>query len=930
MTDQTPDKPSPDSPSEEQILALLLGETNDTESREIRAKLESDPSLLAQASRLQHAADNIKEALAQPGLQTDESAPQSLDPERRSLLLSQLSSQPTVTEKKQKTKLINFSHPFWGVGIAACLFFGLSIHLILRTGGLFDASHMDLAKLHELSVNEAPPPFPLDKEPNESYLLTPTLEEPPPIQLSQMESLLSPPDGNSHLRQGTRYFEDTGGQNRISRMADEIRNRRVAPSEYVRMEPMIQSDLQAFQITELPRTEFEFDADSPSLASTPIRTDLGDVGSAITVVTQEFMEDIGATGSSGGLQYTDDATFNSRSKSNTSLAFNYKEEEPLFGTYQVSEDEEIFELSPFTVAASEDSGYRSANTLAGSRLRTNLSDRATRSSSPSERYTFFTPDIPDLSEETRNQRPPKVTAPPPRLPFQSGSTPYANVKFDSVATTKGNFALSNKSPSIRFNLADGLEPLATTNDRAEVVAASQPDEPAPTPKKPKTFLSAYPETVTSEDPQSTFSLNVSDVSYRLAESYLEQNTRPPAGTLRTEEFINAFEYGDPTPSIAKKIGFAWERAHWPFAHDRDVIRFSLQTAAEGRTKAQPLNLVLAIDNSGSMSRPDRVEIVQSLSSALQASLSSKDRISVISFDREARLILDGQRARSKLSLETIASQLNPQGGTDLEGAIDLAYQTANRHFQEKAINRVILITDGAANLGNTNVDSLRKTVENNRSRGIALDCFGIGFDGHDDTFLESLSRNGDGRYRFLRSAEDAALELGEKLAGLLRPAAYDVKVQVEFNPERVELYQQLGYQQHQIADKDFRNNAIDAAELAATESGNALYLVKVLEQGRGDLGLVRVRYRDAHTDTYQEMSWNLPYRKNEPELSEASPALRLASLAAAFAALLNDSPLAQEIDHDDLFNLARPLPANFPNQTRVQELPNLIMQSRRL
>ncbi len=913
MTDQTPDKPTPDSPSEEQILALLLGETNDSESREIRDKLESDPSLLAKASRLQHAADNIKEALVQPELPADESAPQALDPERRALLLSKLTSQPTVKDKKQKRKLINFSHPFWGVGIAACLFFGLSIHLILRTGGLFNASHMDLSKLRELSVAEAPPsppPLLLEEQPNASYLQAPKIEEPPPIQLRQMESLLSPGSNVSHLTQSLRHFEDTGSSARISQVADKIRNRRAARGEYIQMEPIVQADSQAtFSIEPLP-SEFEFDTDSSTPTSSPIRSDLADIGSAITVVTSEFMEDVGAT--------------------NYSYGYAAKEEKKLFGTYQLSEDEEIFELSPFTVDASEDTGYRAANTLSGSRLRTNLSDRSSRSSTNIKRYIFFTPDVPDSRDDTRNVRSPKSTPPPPRLPFQSGSNPYANVTFDAVATTKGNFALTKQTPSIRFNLAEGLETITSTNERVEAIAYAQVDEPDPTPKKPETSLSAYPETVTSEDPQSTFSLNVSDVSYRLAESYLKQNTRPPSGTLRTEEFINAFEYGDPTPSVAKKIGFAWERAHWPFAHDRDVIRFSLQTAAEGRTKAQPLNLVLAIDNSGSMSRPDRVEIVRSLSRALQSNLSPNDRISIVSFDREARLILDGQNVRQNLSLEKIASQLNPQGGTDLEGAIDLAYQTAIRHFQEKAINRVILITDGAANLGNTNVDSLRKTVATNRTRGIALDCFGIGFDGHDDTFLESLSRNGDGRYRFLRSAEDAALELGEKLAGLLRPAAYDVKVQVEFNPERVELYQQLGYQQHQIADKDFRNNAIDAAELAATESGNALYLIKVLEQGRGHIGLVRVRYRDAHTNAYQEMSWNLPYRRNEPELSEASPALRLASLAAAFAALLNDSPLAQEIDHDDLYNLARPLPASFPNQSRVQDLPNLIMQSRRL
>jgi len=343
-----------------------------------------------------------------------------------------------------------------------------------------------------------------------------------------------------------------------------------------------------------------------------------------------------------------------------------------------------------------------------------------------------------------------------------------------------------------------------------------------------------------------------------------------------------------------------------------------------------MNLVLAIDSSGSMARLDRLEMIDNALRIIGKNLQANDTISVVGFNRQARLLLANESGQAAESLERIADQINPHGGTDLEAGLRLAYEMAQRTFRGDSVNRVILFTDGAANLGNTLADELTKLVEENRRRGIALDCFGIGFDGHNDALLERLSRNGDGRYRFLRSVEELNAVFGEDLLGALRPSAYDVKTQVEFNPDRVDTYQLLGYQQHLLRNEDFRDNSVDAAEMSAAEAGNALYLVAVNDAGKGDLGVVRVRFRDASSGQYEERSWNLPYRKHVPDLRQASPSLRLAAVAASFAALLNDSPLAEEIEYSALLGLSQDLPEFFPMNPQVAQLPGLLLTAQQL
>jgi Mg-chelatase subunit ChlD len=458
----------------------------------------------------------------------------------------------------------------------------------------------------------------------------------------------------------------------------------------------------------------------------------------------------------------------------------------------------------------------------------------------------------------------------------------------------------------------------STNHDQPIARKPAPATPADEPQ---------PEVLTSENAFSTFSMNVSDVSFKLAAASLEKGLLPEPASVRSEEFLNAFDYRDPEPPAGVPVAFAWERSSWPFAQNRDLLRFSIKTAAQGRQPGRPLNVVLLLDTSGSMERADRVRIIHEALRVLAGELQSSDTLSVVTFARTARLWVDGVPGNEAGRVVEEVGSITPEGGTNLEEAMRLAYQTAMRHYLANGINRVVLLTDGAANLGNVDPAALQEKVEANRKQGIALDCFGVGWEDYNDDLLEVLSRHGDGRYGFLNSPEEAASEFAGQLAGALHVAAADVKVQVEFNPARVTAYRQIGYAKHQLKKEDFRDNTVHAAQIGAAESGNALYVIEVNPNGSGPLATVHVRYRVPGTEEYHEHEWAAPYNGNTLSLDQSGPAMRLAATASAFAEWLAFSPYATDVTPGALLGYLRGVPEVSGADARPQKLEWMIRQA---
>lgn len=442
---------------------------------------------------------------------------------------------------------------------------------------------------------------------------------------------------------------------------------------------------------------------------------------------------------------------------------------------------------------------------------------------------------------------------------------------------------------------------------------------------------ALPEKETAKEPFSTFSLNVSDVSFRMADAALQSHTLPAPSEIRAEEFINAFPPQMHTTSSDQAVRFDWELSDYPFAHDRQLLRFAVQASSSGRLPNQSVNLVLLVDSSGSMQRPDRQAILRASLSSLAEKLGPNDHLSAIVFARTPRVVADGVRGSAAEGVIDRLLTQRPEGGTNLESALQEAYKLAQRHQQPTgAINRVVLLTDGAANLGEVNAEALRQLVTKNRNRGIALDAFGVGWDGYNDTLLEALTRNSDGRYAFLNSTDTASVDFADKLAGALNLAAADVKVQIEWNPKRVLSYRQIGYEKHQLKTEDFRNNAVDAAELAAAEVGQALYVVQLNPDAIGGLGTLRVRYRDPQTGIYEEQAWPLEFPSSIASIHQSSPSHRLAAAGALLADKLAQTPNAENYPLSTVQTILIDPPPNAIQQDAFRQLRGMIQKARQI
>jgi len=496
-----------------------------------------------------------------------------------------------------------------------------------------------------------------------------------------------------------------------------------------------------------------------------------------------------------------------------------------------------------------------------------------------------------------------------------------NATVNGVATLESQYAEQDKDIQVAQAEVDRL-----VTKSAPQQAAAQSDLPLrkPAPNAPL----PQPEILASSNAFSTFSLNVSDVSFKLAEASLQNGKLPDAAAIRSEEFINAFDYRDPEAAVGQAMAFTSERARYPFAHNRELLRFAIKTAAAGRQQGRALNLVLLLDRSGSMERADRVAIIREALRVLATQLQPQDTVSVVTFARTARLWADGVSGNKAGETLARVGSITPEGGTNLEEAMRLAYETARRHYLANGINRVVLLTDGAANLGNVDPDALKHSVEAQRKRGIALDCFGIGWEDYNDNLLEQLSSNGDGRYAFLNSPEEAGKDFAAKLAGALQIAAADVKVQVEFNPARVISYRQIGYATHQLTKEQFRDNTVAAGQIAAQEAGNALYTIAVNPSGEGPVATVHVRYRIPGTQDYREHSWDVAYTGTAPALERASAAMRLAATASAFSEWLAASPYAQEVTLDALLKELRGVPEIYGADDRPRQLETMIREAK--
>ena len=439
---------------------------------------------------------------------------------------------------------------------------------------------------------------------------------------------------------------------------------------------------------------------------------------------------------------------------------------------------------------------------------------------------------------------------------------------------------------------------------------------------PVTPLDLMEEVAAAEDPYSTFSLNISDASFQIAMAALAKGEQPDPAGIKVEQFYNGVDYGDPAPAAGEPVAVTIEQSAHPVIPGRNLVRIALKTAAAGRSAAQPLRLTLLIDQSGSMVREDRRVAMDKALAGLAGLLSKDDLVTVIGFSRTSRLLADGWTGDRGGKLVDLVNQAASQGGTNLEDAIQLAGQMAGRRKLEGAQNRIVLFTDGAANLGDADPERLSEKVKELRQQGIAFDIAGIAADGLNDELLGDLARHGNGRYYVVGKGGDD--HFANQLAGAFRPAAENVKVQVHFNPERVRHYKLIGFEKDRLQTEDFRDDSVDAAEMAAEEAGIAIYQVEPIAGGKGELGDVSVRFRDTASGEMVERSWTLPHDSRAPALDRATPSMQLSVLSMLAAEKLRGGPLGEAIDFKQFTAPRAGVKQFYSNSGRVAEMLRMI------
>ncbi len=419
-----------------------------------------------------------------------------------------------------------------------------------------------------------------------------------------------------------------------------------------------------------------------------------------------------------------------------------------------------------------------------------------------------------------------------------------------------------------------------------------------------TFFENYgvnPYISTEDDRFSTFAMDVDTASYTVARSYLNSGNLPPKASIRVEEFVNYFEQGYPPAEGTFRIHL--DGAQHVFGEDnKHLLRVGIQSRSLTAATRRSANLTFVIDVSGSMDLDNRLGLAKRSLLMLVGQLRADDEVGIVVYGSSAREVLE--LTSDKNVIRSAVNGLSAGGSTYAEEGLNFGYRMATDAFDEDKINRVILVSDGVANVGKTGADSILKSVKSFSNNQITLTTIGVGMENYNDVLMEKLANHGDGSYFYLDTDDEAAQLFGPGLPGLLEIVASDAKIQVEFNPEVVDRYRLIGYENRAIADEDFRDDTVDAGEVGAGHTVTALYELRVIDGADGEVGTVRVRHEDLVTHEVEEIRSTVTAAEIDRPFREGVPRLRFAAAIAEFAELLRESPWAEDGTLDDV--LAEP------------------------
>jgi Ca-activated chloride channel family protein len=432
-----------------------------------------------------------------------------------------------------------------------------------------------------------------------------------------------------------------------------------------------------------------------------------------------------------------------------------------------------------------------------------------------------------------------------------------------------------------------------------------------------------------DNPLSTFSIDVDAASYSNVRRILKEGQLPQQGAVRVEEMINYFSYQYDQPANNEPFAVHTELAVCPWNPQHQIALIALQAKKMDMAKLPPSNLTFLIDVSGSMMSMDKLPLVKESLKLLTDQLREEDRVSIVVYAGNAGLVLPPVSGDQKMQIKEAINRLEAGGSTAGGAGIQLAYKTARENFFEKGNNRVILCTDGDFNIGLSSDDVLERMIEEERKSGVFLTVLGFGTGNYQDAKMQKLADKGNGNHAYIDQLSEAKKVLVSEFGGTLFTVAKDVKLQVEFNPQKVQGYRLIGYENRMLAKEDFNDDKKDAGELGSGHTVTALY--EIVPKGvampatgkvdslryqavlpaitteqqtfSNEVLAVKVRYKAPDAEKSRALSF---YLKGSPEaMTAASANLRFASAVASFGMLLRNSEYKGNSTYQSVLSLAK-------------------------
>ena len=417
-----------------------------------------------------------------------------------------------------------------------------------------------------------------------------------------------------------------------------------------------------------------------------------------------------------------------------------------------------------------------------------------------------------------------------------------------------------------------------------------------------------------EDPEndalSTFAVDVDTGSYTLMRNWINQGRLPDEDSVRVEEYVNYFDGGYPAPEDSTFAIYA-DGAPTPFWDSRnDILRIGIKAREVSNREREDLTLTLVVDVSGSMGQDNKIRIVRDSLLTLVDQLDRHDTVGIVAYDNRAWVALEPTQASDYDTIRDAIAELEPGGSTNAEAGLTLGYDMANDAWDRSGINRVMLFSDGVANVGNTGPGSILETIGNRARDGIYLNTIGVGISDYNDVLLEQLADQGDGWYAYVDSPEESERLFDDQLTMSFETVALDAKVQVEFYPEFVEAYRLIGFENRDIADDDFRDDRVDAGEINAGHTVTALYELELTRDAyRTDepFGMVRFRWEDPETGDVEEIEGPISTTLLADRFDDTAAEFQLVACVAAYAEYLRDSKWIRGTDLDDIAEVVEEL-----------------------